>query len=135
MTGCPEKDSRGLLLRQQLRPMKRNESISPFAYDLEEEAIRAERQKARDLRSSQWWKRRCAKAECHYCGSPTPSRELTMDHIVPLSRGGKSTKGNLVPACKICNTKKKQLLPMEWEAYLQNFTSSRESAGNLDHPA
>jgi hypothetical protein len=41
-----------------------------------------------------------------------------MDHIVPLSRGGRSVKGNVVPACKTCNTKKKHLLPMEWEAYL-----------------
>jgi 5-methylcytosine-specific restriction protein A len=44
--------------------------------------------------------------------------ELTMDHIVPIARGGRSTKGNVVPACKSCNTKKKQLLPMEWEDYL-----------------
>ena len=30
-----------------------------------------------------------------------------MDHIVPLSRGGKSTKGNLVVACEPCNSDKK----------------------------
>jgi len=30
-----------------------------------------------------------------------------MDHLVPLARGGKSIKANLVPACKECNTKKK----------------------------
>jgi hypothetical protein len=43
-----------------------------------------------------------------------------MDHIVPVIRGGKTTKGNVVPVCKECNNKKKYLLPMEWEAYLQN---------------
>jgi 5-methylcytosine-specific restriction endonuclease McrA len=42
-----------------------------------------------------------------------------MDHIVPISRGGKSTKGNVVPCCKSCNTAKKQLLPIEWEEYLK----------------
>jgi 5-methylcytosine-specific restriction endonuclease McrA len=42
-----------------------------------------------------------------------------MDHIVPLARGGKSIKGNVVTACKECNNKKKQLLPMEWEKYLE----------------
>jgi 5-methylcytosine-specific restriction endonuclease McrA len=42
-----------------------------------------------------------------------------MDHIVPLSRGGKSRKGNIVPACKECNNRKKYLLPIEWEEYLQ----------------
>jgi PAS domain S-box-containing protein len=93
--------------------------FSPFAYDLDEADIKAERRKARELRASQWWKRRCAKGFCHYCGQPMAPGELTMDHIVPIARGGKSTKGNIVPACKACNNKKKQLLPMEWEAYLQ----------------
>ena len=98
--------------------MPKKRKISPFAYDLEESQIRAERHKARDLRATQWWKRRCAKGVCHYCGRPTPPADLTMDHIVPLARGGQSTRGNVVPACKQCNNKKKQLLPIEWDAYL-----------------
>lgn len=101
-----------------------NASLSPYAYDLDEAQVKRERHKARELRSSQWWKRRIAKGKCHYCGMPVPPSELTMDHMVPIARGGKSTKGNLVPACKTCNNKKKQLLPMEWEAYLVNQTSS-----------
>ena len=44
-----------------------------------------------------------------------------MDHIVPVSRGGRTTKGNVVPCCKECNNAKKQLLPMEWEDHLQRF--------------
>jgi 5-methylcytosine-specific restriction endonuclease McrA len=44
-----------------------------------------------------------------------------MDHIVPIARGGRSTRGNLVAACKSCNNKKKQLLPMEWVEYLAEF--------------
>jgi len=98
--------------------MRKNKAIDPYAIHLDEAGIRAERHKARELRASQWWKRRCAKGSCHWCHRPTPAGELTMDHIIPISRGGKSTKGNLVPACKACNTQKKQLLPMEWEAYL-----------------
>jgi 5-methylcytosine-specific restriction endonuclease McrA len=93
-------------------------NIKPFAYDLSEADIRRERNKARQLRATQWWKRRCAKGRCHYCGRSTPPAELTMDHIVPVARGGRSVKGNLVPTCKSCNTKKKQMLPIEWEAYL-----------------
>lgn len=89
--------------------------------DIDEAALRRERHKARELRQSPWWKRRCAKGRCHYCGRPTPARELTMDHIVPLVRGGRSTRGNVVPACKECNTRKKSLLPMEWEAYLEGI--------------
>jgi 5-methylcytosine-specific restriction endonuclease McrA len=54
-----------------------------------------------------------------------PPRELTMDHIVPVSRGGRTTKGNVVACCKECNNAKKQLLPMEWEDHLQRFGQSR----------
>jgi 5-methylcytosine-specific restriction endonuclease McrA len=96
-----------------------NNEFTPYAYDLDESRIKAERRIARQLRGSQWWKRRCAKGICHYCGKPTAPKDLTMDHIVPIARGGRSTKGNIVPVCKQCNTKKKQLLPMEWESYLK----------------
>jgi len=92
--------------------------VKPYAYDLDAEDIRRERSKARELRHSQWWKRRLARGVCHYCQEPTPAQELTMDHIVPLARGGKTTRGNVAPCCKTCNTRKKQLLPMEWDAYL-----------------
>jgi PAS domain S-box-containing protein len=111
--------------------------FTPYAYDLDEADIKAERRKARELRASQWWKRRCAKGLCHYCGQSVPPAELTMDHIVPIARGGKSTKGNIVSACKECNNKKKQMLPMEWETYLQErraadrdpFSESLQRAG------
>ncbi|MGD8701285.1 MAG: HNH endonuclease [Desulfosarcina sp.] len=98
--------------------------MKPDAYDPDGSDLKRERHKARELRHSQWWKRRCAKGRCHYCGRQTPAVALTMDHVVPLARGGKSTKGNLVPACKPCNTKKSALLPMEWEAYLRSMKSS-----------
>ena len=90
-----------------------------YEQEIDEAAIRKERQKARELRDTQWWKRRLAKGVCGYCGLSIPPKELTMDHIVPIARGGRSTKGNVLPACKACNTVKKQLLPMEWEQYLQ----------------
>ena len=44
-----------------------------------------------------------------------------MDNIVPIIRGGKSTKGNVVPACKECNNKKKHMLPIEWEEYMSKI--------------
>lgn len=95
-------------------------TMEPYALDLDETAIKRERRKARELRATQWWKRRVAKGICGYCGRPTPPKALTMDHIVPIARGGRTTRGNVVPACKSCNTRKKQLLPMEWKAYLQD---------------
>jgi 5-methylcytosine-specific restriction endonuclease McrA len=103
--------------------MKKKKKPKPFAYDLEESDLKRERRKARELKETQWWKRRVAKGECHYCGNPTPAKELTMDHVVPIARGGKTIRGNVVPCCKSCNNAKKQLLPMEWEEYLKNARS------------
>jgi 5-methylcytosine-specific restriction enzyme A len=110
--------------------MERKQRIIPFAFDLESSDLAAEKHKARELRASQWWKRRCDKGQCHWCGQAVTPKELTMDHIVPISRGGKSTKNNVVPACKSCNTHKKQLLPMEWEAYVQSLKSKHEGGGH-----
>jgi 5-methylcytosine-specific restriction endonuclease McrA len=90
-----------------------------FISEVSEEQVRREKDKARDLRRSQWWKNRLGRGLCHYCGATFPAEELTMDHIVPITRGGTSTRGNLVPACKECNNRKKYLLPLEWEEFLQ----------------
>lgn len=93
---------------------------------ISEEQIQREKRRARELRSSQWWKNVRARGECHYCGREVPPRELTMDHVVPLVRGGLSVKGNVVPCCKECNTKKKYLLPLEWEEYLAALDAAAE---------
>jgi len=95
--------------------------VSSFGYDWDDDDIRREKHKARELRNSEWWKRKCSQGKCYYCGVATPVSGLTMDHIVPLARGGKSTKNNVVPACKDCNNRKKLLLPMEWEEYIHSL--------------
>jgi len=92
--------------------------------EVPEERLRKERQKARDLRRTQWWRNRIAAGLCHYCGRGFPAAELTLDHIVPLVRGGRSTRGNCVPACKECNTRKRDLLPTEWQDYLDTLARS-----------
>jgi len=86
-----------------------------------EEEIKRERAKARRLKISQWWKRRCSDGVCYFCKRKITPKELTMDHIVPIIRGGKSSRGNVVPACKGCNNKKKYLLPVEWDEYLEGL--------------
>lgn len=101
----------------------------PFAEDLAESEIRRQRHKARELRQSQWWKRKKAQGVCHWCGRPAAPADLTMDHIVPVARGGRSIKGNVVPACKACNTKKKELLPTEWAQYLASMRADAEKNG------
>lgn len=92
----------------------------PFYTDVDDDDIKREKAKARALRNSQWWKRRRGTGVCYYCGRTFKPAELTMDHIVPIGRGGKSTKGNVVPSCKECNTKKKYMLLIEWEEYLKS---------------
>ena len=92
-----------------------------------DQQIKKEKEKARRLRQTAWWMRKIQKGICYYCHREVGRENLTMDHLVPLSRGGKSTQGNIVPACKSCNNKKKYLLPLEWEEYLQKLSSRSNS--------
>ena len=48
---------------------------------------------------------------CFYCGS---TEKITMDHVVPIDRGGTHSIGNLVPACSRCNSSKRVKTIMEW---------------------
>ncbi len=48
---------------------------------------------------------------CQYCGHPFPTQELTFDHVVPRSRGGRTTWENVVTACSSCNLVKGNRLP------------------------
>lgn len=90
----------------------------------DEVKISREKEKARKLRDSSWWRKKCATGICNYCGKKIPFSELTMDHVIPLSRGGTSERFNIVPACKDCNNKKKYLLPSEWKEYLENMNKN-----------
>ena len=90
---------------------------------VDEREIKREKEKARRLRRTNWWYSRVQKGECYYCRRMVGRENLTMDHVVPLIRGGKSRKGNLVAACKECNNKKKYLLPLEWAAYLKDLAN------------
>jgi 5-methylcytosine-specific restriction protein A len=83
--------------------------------------LRREREKARQLRQTAWWRRKLARGICYYCGRKFLPGDLTMDHLVPLARGGRSTRSNCVVCCKECNTKKSTLLPLEWEEYLRGM--------------
>ncbi|MDH4246716.1 MAG: HNH endonuclease [Deltaproteobacteria bacterium] len=94
-----------------------------FTIEVDEDTLAREKRKAKELRDSQWWKNRRGEGVCHYCRQRFPARELTMDHIIPLIRGGRSIKANLVPCCKACNSKKRYLLPQEWEEYMQSLST------------
>ena len=93
---------------------------------IDEAVIRAEKNKARELRKTRWWQQKTASGACWYCGEKVGYANLTMDHVIPLARGGRSTRDNLVPSCKECNTRKKSSLPIEWEDYMNDLARRTE---------
>ena len=75
--------------------------------------IKMERERAKKLRKSSWWNTQIQQGVCHFCQRSVGAENLTMDHLVPLARWGKSTRGNVVPACQTCNRQKKLGTPVE----------------------
>lgn len=58
---------------------------------------------------------------CAYCGKrPETERQLTLEHIVPLSEGGRNTLANLIPACISCNSSKHN------KPFITHFLENRE---------
>lgn len=51
--------------------------------------------------------------QCQFCGQQPGVRNLTFDHVIPRSRGGKTTWENIVTACLTCNSKKSNRTPEE----------------------
>jgi 5-methylcytosine-specific restriction endonuclease McrA len=76
---------------------------------------------------------------CQYCGEVLPTSELTLDHVIPRSRGGASTWENLVACCHLCNHRKGNRLPNEAgmkllrEPHAFNLHTSRHIMRMLGH--
>jgi len=51
--------------------------------------------------------------QCVYCGA-NERKSLTLDHVIPKSKGGRDTWENLVTSCQICNSEKADLSMIEW---------------------
>lgn len=68
---------------------------------------------------------------CVYCGQCYPADALSVDHVEPRMRGGDRSEGNLVAACRSCNTRKGSLpawafladRPAERENFLRHATA------------
>ncbi len=88
-----------------------------MSFEADDESIAHEKEKGRLLKATAWWKQKKSKGICSYCHQIFKPADLTMDHLVPLTRGGRSIRSNIVPACRDCNQKKKGLLLMEWELF------------------
>lgn len=93
-------------------------NMNDYYYEMDEATLKREKAAARELRASRWWQNLIAhNARCYYCQKALAKDEVTMDHVVPMLRGGRSTKGNVVMACKPCNNEKKDRLLMDWSSY------------------
>ena len=102
-----------------------------LSFEADPAHVAREREKARKLRASGWWQRRLSKGLCAYCNQPFKPNELTMDHVVPVARGGRSSRGNVVPSCKPCNNAKKFLTPAELLLRAQ-AAAEREAAADVE---
>jgi len=60
---------------------------------------------------------RLSKTPCFYCGS---KQNLTVDHVIAIARGGTDSIGNLVSACKKCNSSKQHYTITEWQKRQKN---------------
>ena len=62
--------------------------------------------------------------KCAYCGEEAP---LAMEHVVPVSKGGAFIRGNIVPSCQSCNSKKRTKDCMEWFRGQPAYTLEKEN--------
>jgi 5-methylcytosine-specific restriction endonuclease McrA len=97
-----------------------------YVREVDDDTLRREKARARELRQTAWWRRRIATGLCHYCRRAVGAKALTLDHVVPLVRGGRSIRANMVAACKDCNNKKQSLLAWEWQAFLDQLDRSAD---------
>jgi 5-methylcytosine-specific restriction endonuclease McrA len=58
---------------------------------------------------------------CQYCGASPGRKDLTVDHIIPRSRGGKTVWENVVTACQSCNGRKRDRTPEEANMQLRSW--------------
>ena len=109
-----------------------------YHYEVDEAVLKREKAAARELRHSRWWQNLIAnRAQCRYCKVALTKDEATMDHIVPLSRGGRSVKNNVAISCKPCNNAKKDQLLLDWTSDLSGTgpTSDTLHSAGFHHPS
>nr|CRH04694.1 putative HNH endonuclease family protein [Candidatus Magnetococcus massalia] len=93
----------------------------------DQEQVDRERKKAKELKRSQWWKNQLGHGTCHYCKRRFHPKDLTMDHVNPLVRGGRTSRSNCVPSCSECNEHKKNWPAETFRAWLEeNYNTTYE---------
>jgi 5-methylcytosine-specific restriction endonuclease McrA len=101
------------------RASYRKWSQTPNAKDCFKDRLHRKRAKIREVVVQNCTKRireLRQSTSCHWCDMPLVSADVTIDHIIPLARGGHHIPDNLCAACKPCNCSKKDSLPEEWQS-------------------
>ena len=88
-----------------------------------DEHKKKERAKARELKQSLWWRQKVGQGLCYHCGQKFESKDLTMDHLWPIARGGKTHKKNCVVSCLSCNRSRGHLSEAEKQLLSQSQTN------------
>jgi 5-methylcytosine-specific restriction endonuclease McrA len=93
---------------------------NPILIRLNEHVRRARLKNASGLCTVEQWESRLAFYgwKCYYCGSNT---NITIDHRIPISRGGSNWPANLVPACLGCNSSKRDKTEKEFKMWLLSY--------------
>ena len=87
----------------------------PLTHEERERHIKREKNKSRLMKKSAYWRSKVQReGQCYYCKKILEPAEVTLDHIVPLALGGKTTKGNVAVCCAQCNALKQARTPVEW---------------------
>lgn len=105
----PEKEARRCALYQKKHPEKKQ------IHNAKRRALTFTNTLISELLTSTEWLAILADADghCTYCSKEA---RLTLDHVIPLSKGGKHSKDNVVPACLRCNSSKGNKTLEEWNA-------------------
>ena len=58
---------------------------------------------------------------CAYCGKKIEYDDMTIDHIIPQSKGGKDNLENTIPSCQLCNNQKGNRSVEEFREFVANI--------------
>lgn len=58
---------------------------------------------------------------CAYCGCKLEYKDMQVDHVIPLCRGGEDTMSNMLPSCRSCNHYKRTLTAEEFRGYVEGI--------------
>lgn len=78
---------------------------------------------------------------CQYCNNQFPQKELTLDHVQPISKGGLTSWENIVSACNPCNSRKGNKLGIKPKtlpyqpSYYELVSKRKQLEFNIKHPS